>query len=84
LATRKKYEEVAGTIRLAGYVFDETANAWLFGSMPHRRGAKWLPKSQARMIPAGQAWFCVLPEWLAKKKGLLSIPRLPRKSRDRR
>lgn len=46
----------------------ETARAYLVhdGKQDH-----WLPKSQVEMHEEGKAHIFVVPEWLAKEKGLI-------------
>ena len=58
------------TWEAAGLIVQETDKAILFDDGRHEA---WLPRSRIEIIPTkhGGAVIVVMPEWLAKNKGLL-------------
>jgi hypothetical protein len=61
-------EERAGKTKVAVELRRETTGAWLVFDGTRE---VWIPKSQGELEVKGRGWELTVPEWLAKKAGLL-------------
>lgn len=67
----------AETVEVSCYLVRETPGAWGVANEPESEDGMppltWLPKSRCKLRQdyAGKCWVADVPEWLAKKEGLI-------------